>query len=369
MPPAHAVKSGGARSVDLGSAGAHTLVSSPVVEREWLLLEVLGDEPVVVAQGHALRRLVPLGVFLRRNPNLEAIAAVVDETVGNRQSVTEPVADGKAVIRTEAVVMTDGRVHGVHLWTGPQSADPAQRPLPGAVAWDLTTGTASDTPRALMNSGLDLNVEKTDGRAFAADMPIGHINRDETQVLALSMSCKPGDTFCSTWDATSHNGERIRVSFVARPALEGQTDGSEHLIGRAMNWRVPRHEASAPEGDLAKQILRDMAQEGIHRALVDLRTWNLLKWLDRPFPHFDWRTEPVEQPLVHPDDLSVLSSMKQRFADGPAEGLLRLRAKGGGWTVVHSTVYRVHLLDDTYAGLVCFRLPTPAELLRKSQSL
>jgi hypothetical protein len=72
---------------------------------------------------------------------------------------------------------------------------------------------------------------------------------------------------------------------------------------------------------------------------------------------------------VHPDDQAVLYSMKQQFADGPAEGLLRLRAKGGGWNLVHSTVYRVHLLDDNYAGLICLRLPTPAELLRRSQSL
>ncbi len=339
------------------------------MDRDWLLLEVLGDEPVVVAQGQALRKFVPLSVFLRRNPNLKAIAAVVDETVATRQASTGSVADGKTVVRTEAVVMNDGRVHGVHLWTGPQTAHPAQRPLPGAVAWNITTGTASDTPQALANSGLDLSVENTDGRPFAADLPIGHINRDESQVLALSMSCKPGDTFASTWDATSHSGESIRVSFVARAVAERQADGTEHLIARAMNWRVAQHEPPVRDDDLAKHILRDMAQEGIHRALVDLRTWNLLKWLDPPFPHFDWRGEPGGPPLVHPDDDAVLRAMKQQFADGPAVGLLRLRAKGGGWTLVHSTVYRVHLLDDNYAGLISLRLPTPAELLRKSRSL
>ncbi len=339
------------------------------MDRDWLLLEVLGDGPVVVAQGPALRKFVPLGVFLRRNPNLKAITAVIDETVAHRRGVTRTLADGKTVVRTEAVIMNDGRVHGVHLWTGPRSARPAHRPLPGAVAWNITTGTASDTPQALANSGLDLSVENTDGRPFAADLPVGHINRDETQVLALSMSCKPGDTFGSTWDATSHSGERIRVSFVARGRVERQADGTEHLIARAMNWRVPQADTPVPEDDLAKQILRDMAQEGIHRALVDLRTWNLLKWLDPPFPHFDWRGGPGGQPLVHPDDDTVLRSMKQQFADGPAVGLLRLRAKGGGWNLVHSTVYRVHLLDDNYAGLISLRLPTPAELLRKSRSL
>lgn len=339
------------------------------MERDWLLVEVLGDAPVVVAQGHALRKFVPISVFLRRNPNFAAISAAIDETVHHRRGVRKVVADGKTVIHTEPVVMNDGRVHAVHLWTGPPAARPMHRTSPGAVAWDLTTGTASDTLQALTNTGLDLAVEKTEGRSFAADIPIGHINPDESQVLALSMSCKPGDTFCSTWDTTSHNGERIRVSFVARAALEPNADGTEHLVARAINWRVPGTEAPVPDDDLAKKIVRDLAQEGIHRALVDLRTWNLLKWLDPPFPHADWRGEVPGQPFVHPDEHDVLRAMAQQFVDGPTEGLLRLRAPGGGWTVVHSTVCRVHLLDDNYAGLISIRLPTPAELLRKSQSL
>jgi hypothetical protein len=345
------------------------LVSSQLVDRDWLLLEVLGDEPVVIAQGHTLRKFVPTSVFLRRNPHLGSIMTAVDETVRDKQSLTKQVGHGSAVLRTRAVVSNDGRVHGVHLWVGRSGARPAQRSLPGAVSWDLTTGTASDTPQALFNAGLDLSVEKTDGRAFAADLPIGHINRDEAQVLALSMSCKPGDTFCSTWDTTGYDGERIRVSFVARAALESHADGTNHLVARAMNWRVAHKEAPEPDGDLARQIVRDLAQDGIHRAFVDLRTWNLLKWLDPPFPHADWRGEVVGQPFVHPNDHPVLHEMAQQFADGPADGLLRLRAIGGGWTLVHSTVHRVHLLDDNFAGLISIRLPTPAELLRKSHAL
>jgi triple sensor domain protein len=295
--------------------------------------------------------------------------AAVDDTIRRSRSVTAAVAQGNTVIRTETVISNDGRVHGVHLWSGPAAARPPRRSLPGAVSWDLTTGRASDTPQALFNAGLDLSVEKTDGRTFAADMPVGHINRDEAQVLALSMSCKPGDTFCSTWDATSHAGERIRVSFVARSALERHADGTEHLVARAMNWRLPYTEGPEPDGDLARQIVRDLAQAGIHRALVDLRTWNLLKWLDPPFPHADWRGEVTGQPFVHPDEGAVLRAMALQFATGPTEGLLRLRATGGGWTVVHATVYRVHLLDDNVAGLISIRLPTPAELLRKSHTL
>lgn len=262
--------------------------------------------------------------------------------------------------------MNDGELHGVHLWVGPRNAFPPPRPLPGAVIWDLTTSTASDTPQALMNSGLDLNNEKTEGRPFAADMPVGDINHDESVVLALSMTCKPGDTFCSTWDVTSHDDQPIRVSFVARAALEPQPNGPDRLVCRAMNWRVPVRERQVHTHDLAKKILRATQQAGIHRVLVDLQTWNLLKWIDPPCPHFDWRGEVTGQSFVHPDDRPVLRSMSQQFAKGPATGLLRLRAAPGAWTLIHATVYRVHLVDDSYVGLISIRLPTPAELLRKS---
>ena len=35
---------------------------------DWLLVETLGDEPVVVALGSRPKQMVPLRTFLRRNP-------------------------------------------------------------------------------------------------------------------------------------------------------------------------------------------------------------------------------------------------------------------------------------------------------------
>ncbi|OBB98553.1 PAS domain-containing protein [Mycobacterium sp. 852002-40037_SCH5390672] len=332
----------------------------------WLLLEVLGNQPVVVAQGTVLRKFIPLSAFLRRNGNFNAINAVVGETIRSGRSVVDTIADRKTdrktVIQTEVIAMNDGRVHGVHLWAGSPLATPPDRPLPGAIVWNLTTATASDTPQALLNSGLDLHIEKTDGRPFAADMPVGDINDDESAALVRSMTCKPGDIFCSTWDATSYDEQRIRVSFVARAALEPQRDGTSHLVCRAMNWRVPHRPAAIPRDDLAMQILKGTSQEGLHRAIFDLESWNLLKWIDAPFPQFDWRGDATGRSYIHPDDRPVLCGMIQRFTKGPASGLLRLRAGPGAWTLVHATVYRVHLLHDHYVGLISLRLPTAAEV-------
>lgn len=336
------------------------------MNRDWLLLDVLGQQPVVVAQGDALRKFVPLANYLRRNSNLGAIREAVGQTVRSKTGITLNLLGGKAIIRTDAITMDDGGpVHGVQVWIGPPNATSARRTLPGAVKWNLTTATASSTTQALLNSGLDVSVEKHDDRPFAADLPIGDINQAESLVLAQSLSCKPGDTFCSTWDVTSFDEKPIRVSFVARAALERQPDGTDHLIARAMNWRAPRSDAPVSADDLAQRILRGMEQDGVHRALVELKGWNLLKWIDPPCPHIDWRREHTDQPLVHPGDRPVLRAMTQQFADGPTDGLFRISAHGGGWVLIHATVYRVTLMDGQYVGLICLRLPTPAEIVRK----
>jgi hypothetical protein len=41
----------------------------PAMTHDWLLVETLGGEPAVVARGSQTKNLVPISVFLRRNPN------------------------------------------------------------------------------------------------------------------------------------------------------------------------------------------------------------------------------------------------------------------------------------------------------------
>ncbi|EUA23718.1 hypothetical protein I553_5872 [Mycobacterium xenopi 4042] len=48
---------------------------------DWLLVETLGKEPIVVAQGTQPRNLVPITAFLRRNPHLAAIRTAIAESI------------------------------------------------------------------------------------------------------------------------------------------------------------------------------------------------------------------------------------------------------------------------------------------------
>jgi hypothetical protein len=329
---------------------------------DWLLVETLGGEPAVVAQGRQLKNLVPVTTFLRRSPHLAAVQTAIAESVQTGQSLTSITTKRDRVIRTEPVVMSDGQIHGVHVWTGPADAEPAERPIPGPLKWDLTLGVATDTWESLTNSGKNPDVEVTFGRAFAEDLPSRELNPNETKVLAMAVRAKPDQTLCSTWDLTDWQGNPIRIGFVARTALEPGPDRRDHLVARAMNWRSEFKGPVVSTDDLAQQILDGLAQAGVHRALVDPESWTLLKWLDEPCTFYDWRGGKTDRPKVHPDDEHLRSSLTKEFGDGPTSRVLRMRGHDDDWVPVHVTINRVELEPDTFAGLVSLRLPTDEEV-------
>jgi len=221
---------------------------------------------------------------------------------------------------------------------------------------------ATDTRESLANSGKNPEIEVTYGRAFAEDLPSRELNQNEIKVLAMAVKAQPGQTFCSTWDFTDWKGNPVRIGFVARTAVESGPDGRDHLIARAMNWRADLKGPPVSVDDLAQRILNGLAQAGVHRALVDLNTWTLLKWLDEPCPFYDWRGSETGEPRIHPDDDQLVASMPTEFANGATSRVLRMRGHETDWVPVHVTVNRVELEPDTYAGLVSLRLPSDDEL-------
>ncbi len=237
--------------------------------RDWLLVETLGKEPAVVALGRQLKNLVPIATFLRRNPHLAAIQSAIAESLQNSQSLVSITPKSRRVIRTEPVLMSDGRMHGVHIWSGPAEAEPPERPIPGPLKWDMTLGVATDTPESLVNTGRNLEVEDPQRRAFADSWPSGDLKPNEGKALAAAVKSQPGHTVCDTWDSTDWQGNPIRVSFVARNGLEPGLDGRDHVIARGMNWRAEPVAPAQPTDRLAQQILHGLAQPGVHRALFD----------------------------------------------------------------------------------------------------
>lgn len=330
---------------------------------DWLLVETLGSEPAVVAQGRRTKNLIPIGAFLRRNPHLMAVQSAIGETVRAGQGLSSITPKNDRVIRTEVVQMTDGRIHGVHIWIGPPDMEPPQRPVPGALLWDLDTGTATDTEESLLNSGWDPQQEPAQNRTFADDLPMRELNPSEAKVLTMAIKREPGTTFCSTWDVTDYRGEPITVGFVTRTVSESRDDGPDRLLCRAMNWRSEQEQGTSPQDHLAQRILDGLAQPGAHRALVDPTNWTLLKWLDEPAPFFDWRVSLAGDHAVHPDDQAETARMATEFNTGIATGVLRMTGVGDSeWVPVHVTVNRVELDDDVYAALATLRQPNASEI-------
>jgi hypothetical protein len=330
--------------------------------RDWLLVETLGKEPAVVALGRQLRNLVPITAFLRRNPHLAAIQSAIAESLQTSQSLVSITPKNNRVIRTEPVLMSDGRVHGVHIWSGPAEAEPPERPIPGPLKWNMTLKVATDTPESLANSGRNLEVEDPERRAFADSWPKGDLKPNEGRALAAAVKSQPGHTLCDTWDSTDWQGNPIRVSFVARNGLEPGPDGRDHVIARGMNWRAEPADSAHPSDRLAQRILHGLAQPGVHRALFDPSNWTLLKWLDEPCPFYDWRRMATDAQRMHPSDQARMAAMTAEFAAGATSGVLRMPGYDGGYVPMHVTVNRVEVEQLTFAGLVSLRLPTTTEL-------
>ena len=327
--------------------------------QDWLLVETLGDQPVVVAQGRQMKNFVPLAAFLRRNPNLAAIQTAIAETVASSTGLASITPKTKRVIRTEPVQMTDGRIHAVHVWCGPTGDEPPKRPIPGPLKWDLTAGEGTASTEYLLNAGMDPAQESMTGRAFVEDIPSRSLNRDESKALSWVIDVAPDRTYCATWDFADKLGGYRRVGWCARTLMEPSDDGGEHLIGRAMNLVEAVSESPLGAENLADRILNGLSQPGVYRVIVDLSTWTLLKWIDDPCPYFDWHGR-VE---MHPEDREHFAErMTAELEQGTTTAVLRLPANDGGWVPLHVTISQVELDDGVTGGLVTLRLPTEAEL-------
>lgn len=329
---------------------------------DWMLIETLGAEPAVVALGRQQQDLVPLDVFLKRSPRRAAIASAIAESMQTGKGLVSITPKKHRVIRTEPVLMSDGRIHGVQVWSGPSGQEPPDRPVAGPLKWDMTLGVATDTAESLANTGHRVELEDPEERAFAECWPAGDLKPNEGRALAAAVRSEPGHTVCDTWDGRDWQGNPIRVSFVARNGLEPGADGRDHMIARGMNWRAAPLEAPHSEDRLVQQILHGLAEPGVHRALFDPNSWTLLKWLDAPCPFFDWRSITANAPRMHPDDESKTAAMSAEFASGVTKAVLRMPAHDGGWVPIHVTANRIEVDRGAYAGLVSLRLPTPDEL-------
>jgi hypothetical protein len=322
-------------------------------------VETLGDQPVVVAHARHMKNFVPLHTFLGRKPNLAAIHTAIVETVASGTGLASLTPKNKRVIRTEPIQMTDGRTHAVHVWCGPLNDVPPERPVPGPLKWDLTSGESFATVEFLSNAGMNPAYESRTGRAFIEDMPGRSLNRDESKVLSLTIDAAPDRTYCFSWDFADKLGGFRRVGWCARTLLEPSEDGAQHLVARSMNLVEKVSDSPLEARNPTDGIVEGSAQPGVYRMIVDLNTWTLLKWIDEPCPYFNWRARAQ----LHPEDHEFFfARMAAELDEGATSAVLRLPAHDGGHVPLHVAVRKVELADGVTVGLVTVRQPTDSEL-------
>ena len=120
-----------------------------------------------------------------------AIQTAIGETVRAGQRLSSITPKNDRVIRTEVVQMSDGRIHGVHVWIGPPDLEPPDRLIPGPLIWDLTNGIATDTPESLPTAGG--THDRSHPRPGVRRRPAARdLNPSEAKVLSMAIKPRAG---------------------------------------------------------------------------------------------------------------------------------------------------------------------------------
>lgn len=333
---------------------------SPSMAQDWLLIETLGTEPTVVAVGRQPKKMVPLPVFLPRNRYLSTITDVLRSTVEEKTPVRFTIAGTDRIVITHPLILPTGDVHGAQLWFGDSSSPPPQRPIAGAWAWNIVTNAVTLDEGCLYVNGI---TKRSPGEVQSIAESFQNIepNPDEADALAKLVTARPGEWHSATWDGKGDDGEARRVHFSARICADPVT--SESIV-RGVNINVGGVGPARPEQRpviLEQRILAAVAEPGTYRALVNLRTLRLLKWIGEPMPELSWEFDPTGEPQLHPDDLDTAKEMARGLRTSSSgavlktEADLRLRSRDGGWISVHITAHLTLLDENTTAALVILR--------------
>lgn len=334
---------------------------------DWLLVETFGGhrrEPTVMAVGSSPRNLVSLRAVLGRGPFLPDTLALIARVVASGRPAETATTTGKRRIIGYPMVTFGGGVHGVHVWVGRPDEEPPERDPAGAWHISLTRHVSSRSDDLLRLYGTSAENWRNE-HDLAELFAYGRLqtNSDESKALALMVNASAGTEHQATWTVTRDDGVRRAAHFACRcvevPGADGRVElvvrGITHDIGPAES--VPAAPPPAPVL-LAQQVLAAEAVAGRSRAIVDLRTMRLLRWLDDPMPGVAWKLGVSHRPAIHRADLRAAVAMSEQLAaKGRAYGSLRLRSESGGWVEVDVEAALMLLDQHTTAALVTLTLP------------
>jgi len=331
------------------------------VTDRWLLVETFGGEgrePTVIALGQTPKSMLALESVLGRGGYIRPLRAMIDRVATTGEAFRGTTRDGRRQLIADPLTSFAGRVNGVYAWAGPTGQEPPPRAAAGAWYFNRTTGLIGGSDDLLDLYGValeDRRQTRLTAEAFTRLLP----GADETQALALLARAEPGSEYQGrNWTVRRDDGELRAVMLACRVVEEIRDDGRTEVVVRGVTQDIGPADTTpaAPRPArvaLAQRVIMAEREPGRHRAIVDLRTLDVLRWIDEPPPGVAWEANGAHRPAIHRADLRTAVQMSRLLADEDrVEETLRVRAVSGEWTAVSVTAALMLLDQHTTAALV-----------------
>jgi len=326
---------------------------------QWLLVETFGPAdapPTVIGVGDKPRNGVPLPQILHSNTSRQAISAAIDHARRTGEHLDHTHAGRRLIAHTLRTFA--GAVHGVHAWTGAATDPVPPRPPAGAWQFNLTTDKIAGSDDLLDLYRVPAEERRSQRNTAEA---FGRLitNTDESAAMAKIVQARPGTEHRATWTVRTDDGDLRAAHFTCRTIAEPTPTGDTEVVLRGITHDVGPavgHPSSPPPMILAQQVLAGMAEPGTSRALINLRTLTLIRWIDdhdNPAPTIAWR-HTTDDPIhhwIHPDDHPTAHAMVEQLVHGKADATLRFRTTDHQWQPVYVTATLVLLDSTTTAAL------------------
>lgn len=330
------------------------------MSNHWLLIETFGGEhpPSIIGVGSTPKRMVPLRSILGRGRSLRAVEEIVAEVTASGTAQELVTHEGRRRVLGYPLHSYRGDVHGVWVWSGRIGETPPERGPAGAWHFNLSTDTIGGSDDLLDLYGVapeDRQTERATAEAFTRLVP----NTDDAAALALMIRSRPGDEHQAVWAIRRDDGQ-MRAGHLSCRAVEERRHGHVEVVLRGITQDIGPADttpAAPPPVVLEQRVLESEARPGEHRALFNLRTMRILRWIDDPLPDLHWTLDPAhpDSRWIHPDDQQVAEHLSASLRTGRTNGQLRLAAEGGGWLTVDVLANIVLLDQHTTAGLFTLR--------------
>lgn len=325
---------------------------------KWLLVETFGGanaDPTVIGHGTSPRKFVPLRTVLKGRSLNETQNAMTESRRTGK--IVDVAAAGRHVIAVPLHTFA-GNLHGFWIWAAADSETIPDSDPAGAWQFNLTTNRISGSDDLLDLYGVPRDGDRQSERNTAEAFGRLVTNADEAAAMAKMVRAAPGTEHQATWTVRRDDDQLRAAHFSARMIAETTADGDQ-VVMRGITEDIgatATTPAAPPPTILAAQVLAATAEPGTYRCVLNLRTLQLIRWLDsdQPMPGIAWEYDAADNVdhWIHPDDMAKARAMTAQLIRGRAEAKLRFRTIDHDWRPVHVTVNPFLLDEHTTAGLL-----------------